>query len=229
MSMSPGKLIVTLLTLIAAMIGAIAVLRVFLYEPFRAPSMSMVPAINAGSYIIAGKWGYGNYGTMGFNLLKAPISKEMKRGEIFVFEYPPDRSKYFFKRLIGLPGDKIAYKEKRLSINGKEVPTRAAGDYLTVQGKNIRALKQFEETLGDTKYFVAIDTNYPPVGLGNVRQFPMRERCVHDTSGFVCDVPQGHYFMMGDSRDNSDDSRYWGFVPASHIVGRVGHIFPAKP
>jgi signal peptidase I len=227
--MNPGKLIVMLLTLIVAMIGSIVALRVFFYEPFRAPSMSMVPTINAGSYIIAEKWGYGNYGTMGFNLLKAPISKEMKRGEIFVFEYPPDRSKYLFKRLIGLPGDKVAYKGKRLSINGNEVRTRAAGDYLTVEGKNIRALKQFEETLGDTKYSVVIDTNYPPVGLGSVRPFPMREKCAHDAAGFVCDVPQGHYFMMGDSRDNSDDSRYWGFVPASHIVGRVGHIFPTKP
>jgi signal peptidase I len=229
MSMSSNKLMVMLLMLIVALIGSIFALRTFLFEPFRAPSMSMAPAINAGSYLIAGKWGYGNYGTMGVNVLRAPISKEMKRGEIFVFEYPPDRSKFFFKRLIGLPGDKIAYKDKRLSINGKEVPTQAAGDYATAEGNNVRALKKFEETIGDTTYSVAIDTSYPAVGIGSVRKFPMREKCAHETSGFVCDVPEGHYFMMGDSRDNSDDSRYWGFVPASHIVGRVVHIFRTKP
>jgi signal peptidase I len=224
-NMSNSKLITVLLILIVALIGSILGLRIFFYEPFRAPSMSMAPALTTGTYMVAEKWGYGNYGTMGFNVTRTPISKEMRRGETYVFEYPSDRSKYFFKRLIGLPGDKVAYKEKRLSINGKVVPAREADDFMFVDANTVSKLKQFEETLGATKYSVAIDTRYPTVLLGNMRPFLMRERCAHDATGFVCDVPEGHYFMMGDNRDNSDDSRYWGFVPASHITGRIAHIF----
>jgi signal peptidase I len=225
MNLSNSKLIATLLILIVALIGLIVGLRVFLYEPFRAPSMSMAPTMMAETFIVAEKWGYGNYGTMGFNVTRTSISQEMKRGEIYVFEYPDDRSKYFFKRLIALPGDRVAYKEKRLSINGKEVRTHVVSDFTLVDGNNVRKLKQFEETLDATKYKIAIDTVYPAVSLVSVRRFPMRERCTHDTTGFACDVPEEHYFMMGDNRDNSDDSRYWGFVPASHIVGRVALIF----
>lgn len=229
MKSSQSKLIAVLLILIFALIGLIIALRAFVYEPFRAPSMSMAPTMTTGTFIIAEKWGYGNYGTLGFNVMRTAISKEMKRGEVYVFEYPDNRSTYFFKRLIALPGDQVAYKERRLSINGKEVPTRGIDDFILVEGSGVRALKQFEETISGTTYKVVNDTRYPALTMAGVRPFRMRERCTHDKTGFVCDVPEGHYFTMGDNRDNSDDSRYWGFVPASHIVGHVVRSFGTTP
>jgi signal peptidase I len=214
-------LVFTLVLAIVIGIASLIAIRTFLYEPFRAPSMSMAPTIMSGSFVIAEKWGYGHYSAFGVPLIRRPISNKIRRGEIFVFDYPVVPSKTFLKRVIGLPGDKIAYKEKRLSINGKEIDRHAAGELTTGEGATFRVFRKYEETLDDARYFTLVDDYYPSLLVTAVRNFPMREQCTYDETGFVCDVPPDHFFMMGDSRDNSDDSRYWGFVPSNALVGKV--------
>jgi signal peptidase I len=209
-------------------IGSLIAIRAFLYEPFRTPSSSMSPTIPVGSFVVAEKWGYGNYAAFGVPLVKRPLSNDVKRGEILIFEYPEKPSIYFLNRVIALPGDKIVYKDKRLSINGKDVGRRPLGELTLGVDRDFRVFRKYEETLDDARYVTLVDDYAPVLYVPAVRQFAMRDRCSHDESGFVCDVPLGHYFMMGDNRDNSDDSRYWGFVPSSALVGKIS-IAPSAP
>jgi signal peptidase I len=139
-----------------------------------------------------------------------------------VFRYPDDPTVDYIKRVVGLPGDKVAYQNKRLTINGREVPLKEAGDYLLKD--KIQYLKQYTETLGKTEHAILVDAN-EPAALPYVKQFPRRENCLYNNSGVACTVPSGHYFMMGDNRDNSSDSRVWGFVPEANIVGKAFFIW----
>jgi len=116
----------------------------------------------------------------------------------------------------------VAYAGKRLSINGREVPLREAGDYLLKD--KIQYLKQYTETLDKTEHAILLDTS-EPAALPYVKQFPQRENCIYNNNGVACTVPPGHYFMMGDNRDNSSDSRVWGFVPEANIVGKAFFIW----
>lgn len=197
--------------------------RAFAVEPFRFPSGSMLPTIPLRAHLIVQKWGYGNYGTYGLHLARASISAPLGRGDIIVFEFPQDRSIHYAKRLIGLPGDKVAYRGKRLSVNGTPVSFRQAEDYLD---PNSRAYTpRYRESLSSTEYSVLID-NESPAYVPTALAFPFREKCSYDSEGVTCEVPSDHYFTMGDNRDNSSDSRMWGFVPADHIVGKVLYIMP---
>lgn len=196
--------------------------RAFWLEPFRMPSSSMAPTIPTGAMMVAQKWGYGNYGTFGIRAFRAPISSPLQRGDLVIFEYPHDRSVRFGMRLIGLPGDDVAYTRKTLHLNGTPVSRREGSELAADAGRGQHA-PTFVESLMGTEYAVVVDDGRPAY-LPTSVTFPHRDRCSYDSEGMRCKVPDGHYFVLGDNRENSNDSRYWGFVPADHIVGKVVHI-----
>jgi len=195
-------------------------LRSFVVEPFKIPSGSMIPTLLIGDFILVNKFSYG---------VRLPvINKKIinvgdpKPGDVMVFRYPVDPSFDYIKRVIGVPGDKISYKNKRLSINGVEVPTAATADYLHKD----RAVysKQLVETIGGKPHKILNDDERSLL-IDPITRFPYFENCLYNNAGVECTVPPGHYFMMGDNRDNSLDSRFWGFVPEENIVGRAFGIW----
>ena len=210
-----------LVGIIAAFAALALGTRAFLFEPFRFPSESMAPSIEPRAHLIVKKWGYGNYGTYGIHAVRTGMSSGLQRGDIVVFEYPEDTSLSYAKRIVGLPGDRISYYNKRLKINDEEIQVRRIGDYVHKDGP-IRSL-QYLERLGDHEYAILIEPEAPAV-VPPVRAFPLSEHCAHTAEGLSCRVPDGHYFVLGDNRDNSSDSRTWGFVPARNIIGKVLYI-----
>jgi len=198
---------------------AVFLLRSFLAEPFKIPSGSMVPTLLAGDFILVNKYTFG---------IRLPvINKKVidmntpQRGDVMVFRYPENPSLDYIKRVVGLPGDKISYNNKRLSINGEELPLRKIEDYVD---NRLISTPRFIEKLGMVEHEILIESDAPPF-VTQITQFPFRNNCHYNTSGVVCEVPPGHYFMMGDNRDNSQDSRVWGFVPEENIVGRAFFIW----
>ena len=192
--------------------------RSFLAEPFRIPTGSMMPTLLVGDFILVNKFAYG---------IRLPVLDkkvidigEPERGDVVVFRYPVDPSVDYIKRVVGVPGDRVAYKGKMLSVNGTPVPVQASGYYTDAELNFVR-LPAFTEKLGEKPHAMMIVPPEPVVNLSQVRQFPHRENCEYNDDGFTCTVPPGHYFMMGDNRDQSADSRYWGFVPDDHIKGRA--------
>ena len=197
-------------------IALVFVLRSFLYEPFKIPSPSMVPTLLVGDLILVNKYTYG----IRLPLLNKKIIEinNPKRGDVMVFKYPKDMSLDYIKRVVGVPGDKIEYKNKRLKVNGEAVSYSPLPDYLDEE--RLTYSKQYLENLTGVEHKI-LNRPEAPNELSNIEPYPMREACVYDSEGFACTVPVGHYFMMGDNRDNSADSRYWGFVPDRNIVGKA--------
>ncbi len=195
---------------------AVFVLRSFLFEPFKIPSGSMIPTLLVGDLILVNKYTYG---------LRLPVlntkltnGKPPARGDVMVFRYPPKPSLDYIKRVVGVPGDEVAYLNKKLTINGQPVSKTAVPEFFDEDA--MRYFKQFEEDLGGKRHRLLNDEDRPAF-IPGVEDFPFKQNCRYSVEGVTCRVPEGHYFMMGDNRDNSLDSRYWGFVPDKNIVGRA--------
>jgi signal peptidase I len=199
---------------------AVFVLRSFLYEPFKIPSGSMIPTLHVGDLILVNKFHYGVRLPV-FNT-KLVENNEPERGDVMVFRYPPQPSLDYIKRVIGVPGDEVAYLNKQLTVNGQPVPRTALPAFF--DSGSMRYSQQFTETLGDRRYNTLNDEDRPAF-IPGATEFPDRDNCRYSVEGVVCKVPPGHYFMMGDNRDNSLDSRYWGFVPEANIVGKAFFIW----
>lgn len=185
--------------------------RSFIVEPFKIPSGSMMPTLLTGDFILVNKFTYG---------LREPVFNHTffevnhpKRGDVFVFHFPPEPTTNYIKRVIGLPGDKISYQDKRLTINGKLLDVTEVGDYEYVaSGLNMIAAKEYREQLSDdVQHEILIDPAIP-VGL-------------QLANGEEITIPAGQYLAMGDNRDNSSDSRAWGFVPEQNLVGKAFFIW----
>ncbi|POZ60926.1 signal peptidase I [Chromobacterium alticapitis] len=208
-------------------IFAVFLLRSFLVEPFQIPSSSMRPGLVVGDFILVNKFAYGIRVPVLNNVL-IPVGK-VQHGDVVVFNYPPNPKINYIKRVVGLPGDTVEYRNKRLSVNGKPLTDAQDGtyDYLEKElGLQQITADQYREALPAGKsYKVLNNPGTPVVALSQVMDFPYRDNCRYDDDGFVCKVPQGHYFMMGDNRDNSSDGRYWGFVDDKLMVGKAFMIW----
>lgn len=196
------------------------VLRSFIVEPFRIPSGSMLPTLQNGDLILVNKYEYG---------IRLPvIDKKVvelgspQRGDVVVFRYPVDPNIDYIKRVVGLPGDEVVYQNKTLFINGQEVPLVRDGDYY--EPDRSAYISQFIEKLGAKDHKILLNKRAYQ-DLSAISDYPYRDQCGYFPGGMRCVVPEGHYFMMGDNRDNSLDSRYWGFVPDENIVGRAFFIW----
>ncbi|MEW6354394.1 MAG: signal peptidase I [Pseudomonadota bacterium] len=180
---------------------AVLVLRSFIFEPFRIPSNSMMPTLLTGDFILVNKYTYG---------LRLPvINKKIvemnspQRGDVIVFRYPNDPSVDYIKRVVGVPGDHITYYQKKLRINGQEVEQRPLGVYTGVgAGAGMTGAQLLMERLNTVEHAILLRSGQPSLEL----EFT---------------VPAGQYFVMGDNRDNSNDSRYWGTVPEQNLVGKA--------
>ena len=196
------------------------VLRSFLVEPFKIPSGSMIPTLQIGDFILVNKFTYG----IRIPVLNAKVVDidSPRRGDVMVFRFPDDLSLDYIKRVVGIPGDRIEYRNKRLSINGTPVPVRQVEDYLSRE--RMQFSRRFLEGLDGAEHEILIEDD-APAAVPLSRAFPMAGNCHYNTTGLACTVPAGHYFVMGDNRDNSSDSRVWGFVPDGNIVGRAFFIW----
>jgi signal peptidase I len=196
------------------------VLRSFLFEPFKIPSGSMIPTLLVGDFILVNKFTYGIRLPV-INKKIIPLN-DPQRGDVMVFRYPEDPSLDYIKRVVGLPGDTIDYHNKKLTINGQPVVMEKLADFK--HEERLYYSEQYKAKMGDVEHRLLNDTDAPAFVPG-VSQFPHRENCVYNASGVTCKVPDGHYFMMGDNRDNSRDSRAWGFVPEENIVGKAFFVW----
>jgi signal peptidase I len=202
------------------------VLRSFLFEPFKIPSGSMIPTLWVGDLILVNKFHYG---------VRLPVihtqvtaGEPVRRGDVMVFRYPPKPSLDYIKRVVGVPGDEVAYLNKQLTINGQPVPKASLPDFF--EEDSLSYIKQFQETfpvgaspseMANSKAVRLLNNAERPAFIAGTEDFPFKDQCSYSVEGVVCKVPPGHFFMMGDNRDNSLDSRYWGFVPEANIVGKA--------
>ncbi len=184
----------------------VLVLRSFLFEPFRIPSGSMIPTLLVGDFILVSKFSYG---------VRLPVihtkildTGEPERGDVAVFRYPRNPRLDYIKRVVGMPGDSITYRDKTFFINGEEIKISGQNPYVIPGSDDVRAgVVLREEFLGDAPHDI----------LQN--DFPQQR------GQMVWEVPEGHYFMVGDNRDNSNDSRAWGFVPEENLVGKAKYVW----
>ncbi|MDR2690657.1 MAG: signal peptidase I [Azoarcus sp.] len=195
-------------------------LRSFVVEPFKIPSGSMIPTLLVGDFILVNKYTYG---------IRLPVIDRKiidigtpQRGDVMVFRYPQNPGEDYIKRVVGLPGDRVDYFDKRLSINGEVVQTTELGTYL--HPDRLYYSPQYSEKLGESTHNILLEREAPPF-VAQVLDYRYRENCIYTGNGISCTVPEGHYFMMGDNRDASSDSRVWGFVPEANIVGKAFFIW----
>ncbi len=201
-------------------IVVVFLLRSFLFEPFKIPSGSMIPTLLVNDLILVNKFHYGV--RLPVLNIKVLDNQSPQRGDVMVFRYPPKPSLDYIKRVVGVPGDEVAYLDKKLTINGQSLSKTPLPDFFEEDA--MRYAKQFEEVNAGKKYRLLNDDDRPAF-IPGADDFPFKENCRYSTEGVVCKVPEGHYFMMGDNRDNSLDSRYWGFVPERNIVGKAFFVW----
>ncbi|ASJ74456.1 signal peptidase I [Granulosicoccus antarcticus] len=184
----------------------VLVLRSFLFEPFRIPSGSMIPTLLIGDFILVNKFSYG----VRLPVLNTKIldTGSPERGDVAVFRYPQDPSLDYIKRVVGLPGDSVVYENRQFIVNGEAMPVGAGEPYVSpVDEQLVLGATTHAEKLGEVDHQI----------LQFTEEFPKR-------SGTFT-VPEGHYFMVGDNRDRSNDSRFWGFVPEENLVGQAKYIW----
>ncbi len=182
------------------------VLRSFIVEPFRIPSGSMLPSLHVGDFILVNKFSYG---------VRLPVINQKivdtsapRRGDVAVFRFPRNESINYIKRVVGLPGDRIVYEGKKLYINGQPMPQQATSTYAVQQdGEVLYEAARHSERLDGVEHDILLT---PRPDYGPPPSYT---------------VPPGHYFVMGDNRDHSNDSRYWGFVPEENLVGKAFFIW----
>lgn len=182
----------------------ILTVRSFIAEPFKIPSGSMMPTVVVGDFILVNKFHYG----LRLPVLNSKIwaNNDPQRGDVIVFRYPPKPQLNYIKRVVGIAGDEVRYENKTLFVNGVQVPSQYVGPYTGPSepgGRSMASGQVFDETLASKPHRMMNLSNSASMGDG------------------VWRVPQGHYFVMGDSRDNSEDSRFWGFVPEENLVGEA--------
>ena len=195
-------------------------LRSFLFEPFKIPSGSMMPTLLVGDLILVNKYHYG---------IRLPVinrkiidNHDPQRGDVMVFRFPKDPSTDYIKRVVGVPGDEVVFRNQQLFVNGQQVPAEALPPPGFYDEEARRYVPEFKEKLGDAEHKILINPQSAQFWKSQEdNQFPFRENCRYSAEGVACKVPPGNYFMMGDNRDNSLDSRYWGFVPDRNIVGKA--------
>lgn len=176
-------------------------LRSFLVEPFRIPSGSMMPGLLAGDFILVNKFTYGLRIPV-INLKMVDVNGP-RRGDVMVFRYPHDTTINYIKRVIGLPGDHVVYRDRQLTINGQVMAQMPAGDYSYLEsGAHIMYSRRMQEKIDGVEHDILLSEGAISVPLDKI-------------------VPEGHYFVMGDNRDRSNDSRFWGMVPEGNVVGRA--------
>ncbi|HEU0188338.1 MAG TPA: signal peptidase I [Gallionellaceae bacterium] len=199
-------------------------LRSFLVEPFKIPSGSMIPTLQVGDFILVNKYTYG---------VRLPIVNQKivqlnnpQRGDVMVFHYPENPSVDYIKRVVGVPGDVIVYRGKQLFVNNVAQPLQHEDQYNYIEGGlNLVHTERYSENLDNHAHPVLLNPDKPSIHLGSVADFPLHDQCSYSDKEMRCTVPAGHYFMMGDNRDNSRDSRYWGFVPDNMIVGKAFFVW----
>jgi signal peptidase I len=199
-------------------------LRSFLFEPFKIPSGSMIPTLLVGDLILVNKFYYG---------VRLPVvnkkiisNRDPRRGDVMVFRYPNDPSVDYIKRVVGVPGDEVSFRSQQLYLNGAAVPTEATPPPGFYDDDLRRYFPEYREKLGDVEHHILLNPSSRPFyGRDDEINFPFRENCRYSAEDVTCKVPAGHYFMMGDNRDNSQDSRFWGFVPDANIVGRAFFVW----
>ncbi|MBT7879042.1 MAG: signal peptidase I [Gammaproteobacteria bacterium] len=183
-------------------LAIVLVLRSFLFEPFQIPTGSMIPTLAVGDFILVNKFTYGiRLPVVGTKIVDIA---EPKNGEVMVF-IPPHQDVYFIKRVVGIPGDTVRYQDKTLYINGKQQQQTFVAQIPPVDPRVL----QYREKLGNVEHLI--------------QRNPYRETSVDEWV-----IPEGHYFMMGDNRDQSSDSRYWGLVSEHNIVGKAVAIWLHK-
>ncbi|NHZ62673.1 signal peptidase I [Massilia sp. CCM 8694] len=154
----------------------------------------------------------------GMTLASRPISAPLRRGDIIAFDFPRDPTQQYLKRVVGLPGDKVQYRERQLFVNGGATRVRPLDAYF--EPDRLEAMARFENSLDGVRFDTLLNETDPGAGERLVRE----HGCVYEHLVQTCEVPPGHYFVMGDNRDNSYDSRFWGFVRAGHVLGKVVRI-----
>lgn len=183
---------------------AVLIVRSFFFEPFRIPSASMVPTLRVGDFILVNKFDYG----VRLPVLNSKVIEmgQPRRGDVVVFRYPPNPQIDYIKRVVGLPGDRVQYKDKVVYINGQPMKQQPQDKAIDLMGIVAAKDKVLIEQLGEVSHVIAVA--------------PGKQRAQVDIV-----IPKGEYFVMGDNRDNSSDSRFWGTVPEENLVGKAFYIW----